>query len=538
MVRRALLTVAALTLAAQTAFAGNAWEAKLDQALRQRAHAPRGASRVIIQTTDGVQADALVRAVRGTSVGRLPVLGAQVADVPDASLESLARQPGVRTVSLDRPVRGALDRTAATIGAVWVREHLGFDGAGVGVAVIDSGVTARHDDLGSSRVVHFADFVNAHAQPYDDFGHGTHVAGIIAGNGTDSAGARRGLAPGAHLVALKVLDALGNGYISNVIAALDYAVEVRTTFNIRIINLSVAAGVYESYETDPLTQAAKRAVDAGIVVVTAAGNAGRSGDGKPLYGGITAPGNAPWVLTVGAASHMGTPERADDTVAAFSSRGPTRIDNAAKPDLVAPGVGIESLADPGSTLFVTRPGGRLWGTSPTATPPYLRLSGTSQAAPVVSATIALMLQANPLLTPNAVKAILQYTAEANGRYNHLTQGAGFLNARGAVQLAQAWTGMAPAVEVGGARELAGAATGDEGPTWSRHIIWGNNYLSSGTITPDASAWRPDVVWGAATASPGEAVTWGVVACDDIVWSTREDARDRRSCMTKAVWGIR
>lgn len=507
MVQRALLTVAALTLAAQTAFAGDAWEAKLDHALRQRAHAPRGASRVIIQTTGDVQADALVRAVRGTPIGRLPALGAQVADVPDASLESLARRPAVRTVSLDRPVRGTLDRTAATIGAVWVRENLGFDGAGVGVAVIDSGVTARHDDLGSSRVAHFADFVNALAQPYDDFGHGTHVAGIIAGNGTDSAGARRGLAPGAHLVALKVLDAVGNGYISNVIAALDYAVEVRTTFNIRIINLSVAAGVYESYETDPLTQAARRAVDAGIVVVTAAGNAGRSADGKPQYGGITAPGNAPWVLTVGAASHMGTADRSDDTVAAFSSRGPTRIDHAAKPDLVAPGVGIESLADPGSTLFMTRPAARLWGTSPTATPPYLSLSGTSQAAPVVSATIALMLQANPLLTPNAVKAILQYTAEANGRYNHLTQGAGFLNARGAVQLAQGWTDMGAAVE-------------------------------GETIAPDAGAWRPDVVWGAASATPAEAVSWGVVACDDIVWSTREDARDRGGCMTKAVWGIR
>ena len=197
------------------------------------------------------------------------------------------------------------------------------------------------------------DFVNGQEQAYDDYGHGTHVAGIIAGNGLDSGGARAGIAPAARLVVLKVLDGSGKGNISDVIAALDYAVEHRDELNIGVINLSVATGVYESYDTDPLTVAAQRAVNAGIVVVTAAGNNGQNAQGGTSYAGVTAPGNAPWVLTVGASSHMGSADRADDAIAAFSARGPAAIDFAAKPDIVAPGVGIESLANPGSQLYTS-----------------------------------------------------------------------------------------------------------------------------------------------------------------------------------------
>jgi subtilisin family serine protease len=212
-----------------------------------------------------------------------------------------------------------MQRTAAAIGARWVTESLGLDGAGVGIALIDSGVSPWHDDLDVGRIVHFADFIDSQPALYDDYGHGTHVAGIIAGNGRDSDGQRRGIAPGADLIVLKALDAGGGGYISNVIAAVDYAIAHRQTYNIRIINLSVSAGVYESYHKDPLTLAAKRAVDAGIVVVAAAGNFGRDDLGGIQYGGIAAPGNAPWVLTVGASSHNGTVDRTDDGVAAFSS---------------------------------------------------------------------------------------------------------------------------------------------------------------------------------------------------------------------------
>ena len=199
--------------------------------------------------------------------------------MPDSALDALARLPGVRSVSLDRRVQGTLERTGATIGATFVHDTLGLDGTGIGIAVIDSGVANWHDDLGSNRVARFVDFVNFQSAAYDDYGHGTHVAGIIAGNGHDSGGRRRGIAPGATLLVEKVLDASGQGYISNVIAAIDYAIANKDALHLRVINLSVAAGVYESYNTDPLTLAAKRAVEAGLVVVSAAGNLGSAPDG-------------------------------------------------------------------------------------------------------------------------------------------------------------------------------------------------------------------------------------------------------------------
>jgi subtilisin family serine protease len=508
MVRR--LAIAFAILAATCAHAVAAThpgDDKLDAALLVRAHAPAADSRVIIQTTDGRPADALIRSLNGTPGRYLPALQGQVARLPDWALDRLAAHSSVRSVRLDRPVHGTIERTGAAIGAVWARDQLGVDGTGVGVAIIDSGVTSWHDDLGAERVVHFEDFVGNQPSPYDDYGHGTHVAGIIAGNGYDSDGKRAGIASGASLIVLKVLDGSGDGYISNVIAALDYAIEHKARFNIRVINLSVAAGVHESYTTDPLTLAARRAVAAGIVVVTSAGNFGRTAKGQVQYGGITAPGNAPWVLTVGASSHNGTVSRADDTVAPFSSRGPTAIDTVAKPDIVAPGVGIESLADSSSALFASHPSARLWGTVDTVAPPNLSLTGTSMAAPVVTGTIALMLQAYPAMTPNLVKAVLEYTAEARSKYDYLTQGAGFLNARGAVQLSQALAGR--------------TATTTSDPTpWSRHIIWGNRRLG-GAINPDAAVWRADVMWGAATTKDATNIVLAAPIRDDedVVWGT-------------------
>jgi hypothetical protein len=503
---RALLVVLACLLAAVPAGAAGPAD-KLDAALRERARVPQGTSRVIIQAAAGAVTDAILKDVGARATWRLPLQHGGVADVPDTELLSLAGHPAIRTLSLDRRVRGTLERTAATVGAPFVWSALGFDGAGVGVAILDSGVTAWHDDL-SQRVAHFADFVNQQASAYDDYGHGTHVAGIVAGSGYDSNGARRGIAPGASLVVLKVLDGAGDGYISNVIAAIDYVIERRAEFNIRVINLSVASGVYESYTTDPLTLACKRAVDAGLVVVTASGNLGRDGRGRAQRGGITSPGNAPWVLTVGASDHRGTAARGDDRVAPFSSRGPSAVDGAAKPDLVAPGVGVGSLADGDSLLYRAHPEARLWGEIETASEPYLSLTGTSMASPVVSGTIALMLQANPELTPNLVKAILQYTAEARASYTSLVQGAGFLNARGAVQLAHAL-----------GNPMA-SAPADPTP-WSRHIIWGNRRVGGGVLRAGRNAWQPGVEWGAATTPGGDAVVWGTRCaapeCDDELW---------------------
>jgi serine protease AprX len=206
---------------------------------------------------------------------------------------------------------------------------------------------------------------------------------------------------------------------------------------------------------------------------------------------------------------MGTVDRADDTIAAFSSRGPSALDDAAKPDLVAPGVGIESLSDPDSAFYVSRSAYLLSGTVPTSYLPYLSLSGTSMSAPVVSGTVALMLQANPDLTPNEVKAILQYTAQQYAGYDRLTQGGGFLNAKGAVELA---------------RYLADPS-GVAYPStdgWSTQLIWGHRLVEGGQLSATANAWPANVVWGATNTPSGHRVTWGpgLTKTQNVVWGTQ------------------
>lgn len=391
-------------------------------------------TRVIVQPPpDGTDPEIFVRSRGATNVRRLEHVGAIIADVSGEGLAALrtAATAGVLgPVAVDRPIRAALDRTTGVVGARWVHDHLGFDGAGVSVAIVDSGIAVPHAGLGADRVVHFADFVAFRPEPYDGYGHGTHVAGIIAADGSV-----RGISPGAELVVLKTLDDEGRGYISDAIAAIDHAIAMRVAYNIRVINLSVAAGVYESYRTDPLALAAARAVDAGIVVVTAAGNLGRTATGERQHGGVTAPGNAPWVLTVGAATRAGAFDDELRGVAPFSSLGPSAIDRVEKPDLIAPGTEILSLADPDGTLYLTRPDARWSGGASGPQDAYLSLSGTSMAAPVVAGGVALMMQANPGLTPATVKAILQVTADPLEGYGPRAQGAGRLNLRAAVALA-------------------------------------------------------------------------------------------------------
>jgi serine protease AprX len=471
---------------------------KLDALLQAALAYPTLHSHVIVQATEPGLLDAvaaLIELAGGTAGHRLPLVDGQAAEIPNLALPALTSHPAVARIVSDRLVVAAMERSGAAIGAVQARETYGYDGSGVGVAVIDSGVSQWHDDLGDGtggqRVDHFVDLINHAGAPYDDHGHGTHVAGIIAGNGFDSGGARSGIAPGARLLVVKALDADGRGRISDIIAAFAYVIAAKDQFGIRVVNLSLGAAVYESYNLDLLTVAAKRVVDSGLILVAAAGNNGRR-DGQTLYGGVTSPGNAPWVLTAGGFSHGGTARRQDDSIAPFSSRGPTSVDYAAKPDIVAPGVGIESLSDPASTLYFTRSSSLLAGTVATPYLPYLSLSGTSQATPAVTGTIALMIQANPALTANAVKAILQYTAYRYG-YDALTEGAGFLNARGAIELARYFAAPTSIPRV--ARN------------WSRHIIWGNRRVVGGVLTPDANAWAPGVTWGDPTRAGGP-IWWG------------------------------
>jgi serine protease AprX len=508
---------------------------KLDKKLNERANqGGTGRSRAIVVLTPGCSIDADLFKAGGRKGLRLGVISGQVIELPNGQIKKLANNACVSSIHWDRKIGGEMNRAAVTLGARAVQHNFGFNGAGVGVAVIDSGITPWHDDLnytgsnplvrvvGSQRVTKFVDFVNGLTAKYDDNGHGTHVAGIIAGNGWDTFGTRAGIAPAAHLVSLKVLDAQGGGYISNVIAALDWVAANHAQYNIRVVNLSVGARVTESYLTDPLTIAAKHVVDEGVVVVTAAGNFGKNRTtGQFLYGGITAPGNAPWVLTVGADSHMGTVMRTDDMMADYSSHGPTARDFHAKPDVVAPGTGIVSLSVPGSRLYTLHPAYLLGGSLFGGTKPYLSLTGTSMASPMVAGTVALMMQANPNLTPNLAKAIIEYTAQDYG-YSKLIQGAGFLNTEGAVRLA---------------RYLYTAQPGSlypSSPVWTKKINWGNRVITSGVIKPAGTAWGLGTVWGSTTDGVGGSVVWGThcpdSACETLVWSTDGDNGDN------IVWG--
>jgi len=510
--------------------------AKLDPKLTERAKKGFGTSRAIVTLNEGCDLSAAYLRAGGKKGPHFKSINSDLVELPNDALSDIAALPCVDSMHWDRPVKGQLAVASVVSGARAVQEAYGYDGAGVGVAVIDSGITNYHDDLnylgnnanvrvvGGQRVSKFVDFVNGHTSPYDDHGHGTHVAGIIAGNGYDSGGSRAGFAPAANIIALKVLNDHGSGSISHVIAAFDWAVTNRVANRIRVINVSVGASVSESYSTDPLCLAAKRAVDAGIVVVTAAGNLGKNPlTGAVQYGGITAPGNAPWVLTVGAYSHEGTLTRTDDKMALYSSHGPSAVDFGAKPDVVAPGTGIVSLAEAGSYLFNTNPLYLVNGSNNNNRTKklYLSLSGTSMAAPMVAGTAALMFQANPNLTPNLVKAIIEYTAESRA-YDALTQGAGFLNAKGAVDLA---------------RFLAAPQPGQvypSNPTWSRTILWGNKRIARGVIKPAGSAWALNTVWGAAADGEGDNIVWGTACasdlCDNIVWGTSEMDGDN------IVWG--
>lgn len=504
---------------------------KVDRELSSRKRGnPAQRTKVIVTLLPGAQLPQEFRRFARAD-RKLSLINGVELELPNRVIAQLEARPEIFRLHYDRPVMAHNFRTNVTIGATTVRNNLGFTGAGVGIAIIDSGITSWHNDLtrgssttafpyGNQRVAKFVDFVNGHTTPYDDNGHGSHVAGILAGNGNDSNSQKAGVAPGAHLVVLKVLDANGSGSIGNVIAAMNWIATNATTYNIRVVNLSIGARIGESYWTDPLTLAAKKLADKGIVVVTAAGNFGKAVDGRQQYGSITAPGNAPWVLTVGASSTEGTTTRTDDKMATYSSAGPTKYDYLAKPDLVAPGTGTVSLSVPGSTLYSTKATSLSNGT--TAQNVYLSLSGTSMAAPVVAGTVASMFQANPSLTPNLVKAILQYTAQPYSGYKPLQQGAGFLNALGAVRLARFYQ-----------QNVVGSVMPRQ-RGWSKSVIWGNRLIKGGYLSPKANAWSNNVIWGAAkTATVGDNVVWGTLQeGDNVVWGTGDASGEN------VVWGTR
>ncbi|MCL6575108.1 S8 family peptidase [Kyrpidia sp.] len=322
----------------------------------------------------------------------LPICNGVAARLSIADIRRLLEQESVARITYDRPVRALLDVATPAVGAA-TGQQVGFTGRGVTVAVLDTGIYP-HPDLTQpvNRIVGFRDFVNGRTEPYDDNGHGTHCAGDVAANGGQSGGRYRGPAPEASLVGVKVLNAQGAGSLSTVIQGIDWVVQNRDAFDIRVLSMSLGSPPAGPPSQDPVVQAVEAAWNSGIAVAVAAGNEG------PESGTISSPGDSPRVITVGAVDDRRTVPQNDDVVASFSSRGPTS-EGVTKPDITAPGVGIISLRAPGSFLDKMMKNARVgdW---------YFRLSGTSMATPIVAGTIAQLLQKNPAMTPDEVKAAL------------------------------------------------------------------------------------------------------------------------------------
>jgi len=542
--RRTILAVLllAVTTFSSPAFAGGH---KLDRALEAKvASGAKGSIQVIITgNTDAVRGRL---AAKGRQVvAEHPSIDAITAVVDAADLEDLENDSAVRGVSLDAPVKAhqaAGSGADSWIGLDLVRTFVGANttgltGRGVGIAIIDSGIANIpdvHDQLAA-----FYDFrkTGKAAAANDTYGHGTHIAATIASSGRQNGNRYKGIAPGARLIGFQVLDGNGNGLTSSVINALTYATANRAALGIDIINLSLGHPIYESAATDPLVQAVEKAVHAGIVVVVAAGNIGVSPDtGLPGYGGITSPGNSPSALTVGSANTSGTVNRADDTVAAYSSRGPSWVDGFAKPDLVAPGHRV--VADTTkSTLYNGNPAFR-FAALPGWSGQYIRLSGTSMAAGVATGVAALVIEANrttlqadgtPMapLDPYSVKAILSYTATPLAAADGLTQGAGEINADGAVALVRALDTRTKPWMTG---PLSLSSTfGVEIDSWSTNLMWGAVQLQN--LAPDNAVSGANIVWGSNIVW-GTNIVWSTAAgeTDNIVWGTAAGENDN------IVWG--
>jgi serine protease AprX len=359
-----------------------------------------------------------------------------VLEASAAQLDALAAEAGVDHLSGDAVVQPAMavsDKSTAadqvwagTWGLLGIGAIPGVNGKGIGIALLDSGI-APHKAL-TNKVVANVSFVTGDPDPGDDFGHGTHIAGIIAGAASAATGVTPGyaggVAPGAHLVNVRVLGANGAGLTSDVIAGIDWVIANRARYNIRVINLSLGHSVMESASTDPLCAAVERAFKAGIVVVASAGNRGKTDSGAPILGGITSPGNSPYAITVGALNTWNTVSRGDDSVTTYSSRGPTRFDLAVKPDVVAPGNKIVSLKAQGAYLPAAYPATYVAGTGTNA---YIRLSGSSMSTGVVAGGVALLLQGKSGLSPAQVKLLMQTGSSFLREDGLMAGGAGSIN---------------------------------------------------------------------------------------------------------------
>ena len=455
-------------------------QAHLDREVLKAMQAGRSINVIVVARGDLNVLEADLRRTGLKHTERVPIAHGVAVQLTAALIDHFQADANVARLIYDAPVRltdTPFDPTAlatvypAVVDAlpVWSNPLAPLTGLGIGVAVIDSGI-GLHADLGN-RVIASQNF-NPNVNSNDDaYGHGTAVAGIIAGDGTAGLGQYVGIAPQANLISLRVNDGTGGAPTSAIMNAILWAVINRNTYNIRVINVSLQASVQESYQTSPIDAAVEYAWLKGLVVVVAAGN---SGPNSALY----APANDPYVITVGATDDQGTVASSDDTLASFSSYGVTQ-DGFTKPDFVAPGKRIITTLAPNSNFALNYPSFMVGSQ-------YIKLSGTSVAAPIVSGVAALYIERNPTVRPGQLKGVLLATANRLGLAG---SGAGYPDAQRAI----AYDG------------LVGNAD---------HGLDPNDYLKVLYMAAHSLTVLPVVSWDSVS---WDSVSWDSVSWDSVSW---------------------
>jgi serine protease AprX len=494
----------------------------------------------LTSTTNSTVATSPVGAVSGSVVA--PV----TSTVTTSPLVSTATSPLVSTVTSSTSVQdgtGVADPSLlfytnfpARIGADTLQKA-GLTGAGVTIAVLDSGLWQDLLQNYGTRVLATQTVLNGATGPVqgDAYGHGTHVTSIAAGGAQNLAGQYLSIAPRANLVEVQAFNGKGQGRYVDVIAGINWIVANRQKYNIRVLNLSFGAPPQSYYWDDPLNQAVMAAWQAGIVVVAAAGNAGPS----PMT--VEVPGNVPYVITVGALTDNYTPnDYSDDRLASFSSTGPT-YEGFVKPELIAPGGHITASMSSAAYLANIDPNSMMPGEN------LFTMSGTSMAAAVTSGVVALMIQADPSLTPDTIKCRLMASAEpavtsaGTLAYSVFQQGAGLIDALAAVSSGAggcANVGLNVTADLAGTTHFGGPAnetangqfyimnmgasfwgtpqsgdglTWDAGYPWGRGYAWNQGYAWSGGYSWSYGyAWNNGDTW-AKTATWTQGDTWAKTA---------------------------
>jgi len=389
---------------------------------------------IVQKVTGATDVEKQVFRLGGKVTQDLSIINAFSAEMTAGAALEIARSSEVHWVSLDAAMVSTgctkcIDTSKLTnayvraIGAdkIWNASPY-LQGNGIGVAVVDSGVNQNGDlytSAGINRQVADVRFNHDYNQTATDgYGHGTHVASIVGGDGSESGGQYIGVAPMVNIINVKVSNDDGSAMMADVVAGLQWVLNNKNTYNIRVVNLSLNSAVAESYNTSPLDAAVEILWFNKIVVVVSAGNQGS--------GAIYPPANDPFVITVGATDDKGTNSISDDVMASFSAFGQTS-DGVKKPDLVAPGTNIVArLVNQTMGLAGAHPSNKVGSQ-------YFRMSGTSMAAPMVSAAVAILLQDEPNLTPDQVKYRLTATANKSwASYSSTKSGAGYLDVYAAV----------------------------------------------------------------------------------------------------------